>query len=137
MKLLLNILLFLIALGLVLLLLPFGILFSIIRGIYRKRPSDWWRSTNKYFFIMAYSLDIYGNVMIGPLFNSILLEYDPKYMQFGNPEETISSCLGRNQPNNLTKLGHLVANMLDFIDKDHCSKAAIAFINKTNNPWKK
>ena len=130
MKLILSITLFLIAWILIAVLFPLAVTFVIIRGIYKRKPVDWYRSTERYFFEMAYALDKFGNVLIAPLFNSIMIVKAPQKMLFGDPDETISSCLGRNKlHDNLTWVGRLLANILDTIDENHCEKAADKFMS--------
>lgn len=130
MKLIMSLVLFLIAGILVAVLFPFAVTFAMVKGIYKRKPTDWYRSTERYFFEMAYALDKFGNVLIAPLFNSIMIVNAPQMMLFGNPNETISSCLGRNKSyENLTWAGSLLANILDTIDENHCEKAADKFLS--------
>ena len=43
---------------------------------------------------------------------------------FGNPDETISSVLGKNQRDNtLTLLGKLIVWVLNMVDENHSEKA--------------
>jgi hypothetical protein len=133
MKLVINIGLFLIAGMLVAFLFPFALVFSFIRGIYKRKPKDWYKSTSLYFFTMAFALDKFGNVLIAPMFNTIMIKSSPQFLLFGDPEETISSCLGRNDMyDNLSWLGTLIKDILNFIDPDHCQKAANKFMSKRN-----
>lgn len=129
MKLVINILLFVIAAALIAILFPVSLVFSTIKGIVRRTPRDWYQAMTVYYYDMALALDKFGNVFIGPLFNTIMIQKTPQYLLFGNPEETISSCLGRNMMiNNLTAAGKVLCWVLDTLDKDHCVKAANAFI---------
>jgi len=131
MKLVINILLFVIAAALIAILFPVSLVFSTIKGIVLRTPRDWYRAMTVYYYDMALALDKFGNVFIGPLFNTIMIKRTPKYLLFGNPEETISSCLGRNMmDNNLTAVGKALCWVLDTLDKDHCVKAAHAFLTK-------
>tara|TARA_R100000951_G_scaffold105051_1_gene98591 strand:+ start:247 stop:624 length:378 start_codon:yes stop_codon:yes gene_type:complete len=75
----------------------------------------WW-------FRTAIAIDKLGNVIGAPFFNDTFIKKGG--YQFGNPEETISSILGKNQRDNtLTKFGSFFRIALDFIEKDHCFKS--------------
>ena len=55
-------------------------------------------------FDLAHSIDQTGNVICERLFNHILIK--SRIHRFGNPDETISSVLGKNKViNNLAFLG--------------------------------
>lgn len=129
MKLVINFGLFLIAGLLIAVLFPFALVFALVRGVYKRKLKDWYDSTQSYFYQMAFALDKFGNVLIAPMFNTIMLKTAPQFLLFGNPDETISSCLGRNaRYNNLSRMGRTLCCLLDLIDKDHCEKAAIKFM---------
>jgi hypothetical protein len=77
-----------------------------------------------YFYNVAFSLDQLGNVMGAPLFNAVLLKKNP-FKYYGNPDETLSHVTGVNfETGDLTKLGYLIALVLDSIDYRHVEKAA-------------
>ena len=129
MKLVINFGLFLIAGLLIAVLFPFALVFALVRGVYKRKLKDWYDSTQSYFDQMAFALDKFGNVLIAPMFNTIMLVTAPQFLLFGDPDETISSCLGRNaRYNNLSYMGRTLCCLLDLIDKDHCEKAAIKFM---------
>lgn len=129
MKLVINFGLFLIAGLLIAVLFPFALVFALVRGVYKRKFKDWYDSTQSYFYQMAFALDKFGNVLIAPMFNTIILKTAPQFLLFGDPDETISSCLGRNaRYDNLSRMGRILCCLLDLIDKDHCEKAAIKFI---------
>lgn len=74
-----------------------------------------------YFLTIALSIDQMGNVILAPLFNKIMIKRNG--YKFGDEDETISYVLGRNQiTETLSKFGNLLANFLDWIDENHCSK---------------
>jgi hypothetical protein len=129
MRLVVNLGLFLIAGLLVAVLFPFAVVFAIVKGIYKRKLRDWSMTMNTYFYSMAFALDKFGNVLIAPMFNTIMLVTAPQFLLFGNPNETISSCLGRNDMHgNLSWMGSTLCCLLDLIDKNHCEKAAIKFM---------
>jgi hypothetical protein len=71
---------------------------------------------------LAIDIDIFGNRAFRTLWNSFLITEDG-YL-FGEWGETISSALGKNQRDKTLKpLGNGLANLLDWIDPNHCIKA--------------
>ena len=65
-----------------------------------------------------------GNVILAPLFNKIMIKRNG--YKFGDEDETISYVLGRNQiTETLSKCGNLLANLLDWIDPNHCDKTVL------------
>ena len=108
-----NPLLFFIAVILAMVLLPLGFIYALITFRVSK---------SKYLFNLAFALDKIGNATLGVFMNDVLKKKGG--VSFGNYDVTISYTLGRNQQlKTLTLLGRGVANILDFIDKDHCMKA--------------
>lgn len=104
-------LLSLIAYLLLLILAPIGIVWSIL-----KRPKN-------YFWRIAISLDQLGNVICAEPMNSIFLNERAKDF-FGNPDETISSVLGKNQVNeSLSISGKILVNLLSSLDENHSIKS--------------
>jgi 8-oxo-dGTP diphosphatase len=74
---------------------------------------------NQYFFVLAVSLDQFGNVAMQDLFNDWLLRPNAPH-RFGNEDETISSVLGKNKTtHSLSKTGTLLADFLDWLDPNH------------------
>jgi len=113
-----NIGLLLIALILAVLLFPFGWL----HGLFTLRLSI--SRLSHYFLTIALSIDQLGNVILAPLFNAIMIKRNG--YKFGDEDETISYVLGRNQiTETLSKCGNLLANLLDWIDANHCAKTVL------------
>ena len=80
-------------------------------------------SLYQYFKDIAISIDQLGNVVCSELFFILLITCYSRNM-FGNPDETISSVLGKNQRDNtLTLLGKLIVWVLDIVDENHSEKA--------------
>lgn len=74
---------------------------------------------NHYFFVLAVSIDQFGNVVMQDLFHDLLLTKKAQHF-FGDEDETISSVLGRNKEmQTLSKMGLLLANFLDWLDPNH------------------
>ena len=113
-----GIVLFFVALVLAVILYPIGILYTFIIDIGRFKIKTYFQKINKYFLIMAVSIDQTGNVFLSELFNHMLIKNSKN--KFGNPDETISSVLGKNQLNNtLTFIGRCLNNLLNFIQPNH------------------
>jgi hypothetical protein len=94
-------------------LLPLGFLYALVTFRVSK---------SKYLFNLAFALDKIGNATLGVFMNDVLKKKGG--VNFGNYDVTISYTLGRNQQlKTLTLLGRGVANILDFIEEDHCAKA--------------
>lgn len=93
---------------------PFGILYQVITNL---------RGVNKYFFDIAVCIDQAGNVVCRKLLDLIMIK---SYGQipFGNPDETISSVIGKNHANgSLTWCGWGLYKLLNKIEKDHSENA--------------
>jgi hypothetical protein len=75
---------------------------------------------NDYLFTLAQAIDRFGNSLLSPIFNKILITSDG--IKFGDGRETISSVTGRNIiKGTLTKTGNLFAYLLDIcFGKNHC-----------------
>ena len=83
------------------------------------------KNVGKYFYDLAFAIDQLGNVLCAPVFNILFLHSQNKGKLYGNPDETISHVTGVNfLEGNLTIFGMALKNTLNFIDKDHCEKAA-------------
>ena len=94
-----------------LILSPIGLVWSCI-----KRPKE-------YFWRIAISLDQLGNVVCGEPMNFLFIQ-DWSMNQFGNPDETISSVLGKNQLNGTLKpLGKNLVLLLGKLDNNHSIKS--------------
>ena len=75
-----------------------------------------------WFYRTARAIDVFANVNGSEFFDAIFIR-DGGY-KFGNPKETISSVIGKNQRDNTLSLaGMAIRYMLDKIDKDHCLKS--------------
>ena len=105
-----SLLLFLIAVILTAIATPFAVFFVIFEPL------------SKLLGDIALSIDMAGNVLLASPMNRLLITENG--YKFGNRKETISSALGKNKrDNNLTESGKFIANILDFIDDNHCLKS--------------
>jgi len=113
-----NIILLILALLLAVVLFPFGWLHGLIT--FRLSISR----LSHYLLTISLSIDQMGNVILAPLFNRIMIKRNG--YKFGDEDETISYVLGRYQiTKTLSKLGNLLANLLDWIDPNHCAKTVL------------
>ena len=72
-----------------------------------------------YSMIIAISIDQLGNVILQDLLNKLFITKKSEHL-FGNEDHTISSVLGENKKaQTLSLVGNRVAEILDFIDKNH------------------
>ena len=107
-------LLFILAVLLLVVFAPIGFCVTLLRSVLLSDIEI----IKQYYLKMAISLSQFGNVIMEGLFNIILIDTG-KY-KFGNPDETISSVIGKNQLNDsLTRLGRLLNWILEKFDKNH------------------
>lgn len=99
--------LLLVALILSIILYPIGLIYAVF---YPER--------NEYAYSVAYAIDQLGNVIMKHAFNKWLISDDG--IKFGNPDETVSSCLGKNKrKGTLTKSGMFLDYILEKLDNGH------------------
>ena len=114
-----SLLLFIIALILVMIFFPIGIVFTVVKSFILLNV----KYVNEYFLDLAISLDQFGNVSMAGLLNVIFISRSSTD-KFGNPDETISSVLGKNKKTGkLIYLGIKLDCLLDKLDKDHSIKS--------------
>ena len=117
-----NLILLLLALALGAVLIPVGIVFTVIQAI-----RQWsWRKIVGYLDksagALALAIDHFGNTVCRDLFNAIFVKGNCH--DFGDIRETISSVLGRNyRYGTLTRTGRVLVAILDAIDPGHVIKA--------------
>ena len=147
-KLLHSLILLLVALALAVVLLPLGLLWTIIEIVVRflyfcllglgfLKPR--WKNgagTKGLWYLssiirsVAIWIDQIGNSVCRDLFNRCLIT--SSWYKFWKVQETISSVLGKNQETwTLTCLGRVVVWILDHLDKDHCRESIITFTSYT------
>ena len=80
------------------------------------------RMIKVWFYRTARAIDVFANVNGAEFFNTIFIT-DGGY-KFGQPKETISSIIGKNQRSNtLSIAGKILLWGLDKIEKDHCKNS--------------
>jgi len=78
----------------------------------------------RYFRSTAINIDKFGNREFRTLWNKMLRKENG--YKFGNPEETISSALGKNERDGtLSGIGKVLTWLLNIIDKNHSVKSIV------------
>jgi hypothetical protein len=114
-----NLLLLILALLLAFLIAPLGILWAIVRTIFRGP------GLSQFFLDCALSIDISGNVFFQHLFNDVMVP--PDGYRFGKEGDTISYVLGHNKINHrLYAPGRWLSWLLNLLDPEHVEKAYIS-----------
>lgn len=122
MKTLTNILLYLFAIVLSIILLPIGLAFAFFKMMYRQQFKELPKRMAYKFLKMAEGVDVYGNIVCAELFNSTLITKEANQF-FGNRKETISSVLGKNElTKTLTSTGTTINKILNFLDPGHTAR---------------
>ena len=117
-----SVILFIIALVLVFILGPVSFVLSFFYYLITLKWKKGIREFERFSLDLAVSLDQFGNVVCKNLF-SITLTKGPSYT-FGNPDETVSFVIAINKRRGtLNKVGIFLGKVLDFMDKDHLTKA--------------
>ena len=118
-----NLILVAIAIALSFILFPVGLTVGVIKSFLNRK---WYKGIfylSQNFRAIAVSIDQLGNVVCSDLFNMTLITKDSKYL-FGNPDETISSVLGKNKlRNTLSKTGIILTKILNVFEKNHSIKS--------------
>jgi len=113
-----GLILFITALILKVILYPIGFVYSCVLTFLKNGYSE----LDKYLFSCAIADDQQANTYLAKLFNDILIKVGGH--RFGNPDETISSVLGKNYLNNkLSLIGKGLNWVLNLFEKDHAIKS--------------
>lgn len=105
--------LFLLAVAVFVLLLPFATAYNAARSLFH--------GGNRLHYI-AVLIDQIGNVLLGPFLNDTMQR---EGYEFGHYNETISMVLGTNKAlGTLTAFGRGLASFLNWLDESHVEKAA-------------
>ena len=117
-----GLILFIVAIVLMFLVYPIGYAFMWFKALFTWNLKE----LNTFHLKLAIEIDELGNLMFKDLFNITLKTKDG--YKFGNDEETVSSCLGKNkQLGTLTWLGYYLALLLNRVDKNHVEKSIKKF----------
>ena len=97
---------------------PIGFTYSCFLTLFK----NGYKELDNYLFKCAIADDQQANTYLAKLFNDILIQKGGH--KFGNPDETISSVLGKNfLIKKLSLAGKLLNWILNLIEKDHSIKA--------------
>ena len=121
-KVLLNAFLVFLAIKLLKYLLIPSLVVALIKSFYKVKINRGFINLAYYFRKIAVSLDQLGNTVCADLFNTTLIKKEG--YNFGNPDETISGVLGKNQlMNTLSKIGKVLNYLLNKIETNHSIKS--------------
>jgi hypothetical protein len=113
-----GLILFLTARILTYLIYPIGFTYSILLTLFKSG----YKELDNYLFDCALAEDQRANTYLSKLFNDFLIKVGGH--RFGNPDETISSVLGKNQlTGTLSMLGRALNWVLNKIEEDHSIKS--------------
>ena len=97
---------------------PIGFCYSVVLTLLK----NGYQELDNYLFKCAIADDQQANTYLAKLFNDILIKKGGH--KFGNPDETISSVLGKNLlQNKLSLIGKFLNWILNLIEKDHTKKS--------------
>ena len=97
---------------------PIGFTYSVILTICKSG----YKALDNYLFNCALATDQHANTFLAKLFNDVMIQ--PGGHQFGNPDETISSVLGKNKlKNKLSLIGKGLDLLLNMIEDNHSIKS--------------
>ena len=117
-----NVLLVFIAIYLLKWLLIPAIITTLIVSFFKRKVGNGFLNISQYLRQVAISIDQLGNVVCSDLFDVTLIKKEG--YNFGNPDETISGVLGKNQKlNTLSLVGKILNFILSQIEKDHSIKS--------------
>lgn len=115
--------LMILAIALILILLPFTIIYTLTEMFYKRKFIEGWKRLGVVFYKISVSIDQTGNVICASLFNAILLKTKGVH-DFGDEDETVSSALGWNKHfDNLNTLGRWLDRLLHLFDPFHTEKS--------------
>ena len=121
-NLLLNIVLVFIAVKLLKYLLLPAIIVTLAISFFKRKGGNGFENVSAYLRTVAVSVDQLGNVVCKDLLDLTLIK--KQGYKFGNPDETISGVLGKNQNlKTLTITGRVLNYVLSLIEKDHSIKS--------------
>lgn len=123
-KVIFNALLVVIAVYLLKYLLVPAIVVTLFIAFFGRKVGNGFLNIAQYFREVAVGIDQLGNVICADLFNITLIKLKKGGYEFGNPDETISGVLGKNQLlETLSFTGKCLNSLLSLIEKDHSIRA--------------
>ena len=123
-----GLILFILSTFLACLIYPIGFIYSV--GLTLLKSG--YKRLDDYLFNCALATDQHANVFLAKLFNDVMIKTNGH--KFGNPDETISSVLGKNKlMGKLSYFGKCLDFLLHLLDNNHSIKS----IEEDENPTKK
>lgn len=123
-----GLILFIISNVLACLIYPIGFLYSVGLTLIKSG----YKTLDDYLFNCALATDQHANVFLAKLFNDVMIKKGGH--KFGNPDETISSVLGKNKlMGKLSLFGKCLDYILHLLDNNHSIKS----IENDENPTTK
>ena len=113
-----GLILFLVSIFLAGIIYPIAFLYSVVLTLIKSG----WHSLDEYLFRCALATDQHANSFLAKLFNDIMIKTGGH--KFGNPDETISSVLGKNKlMGKLSYFGKVLDFILHLLDNNHSIKS--------------
>ena len=113
-----GLILFIISNVLACLIYPIGFLYSVVLTLLKSG----YKTLDDYLFNCALATDQHANVFLAKLFNDVMIKQGGH--KFGNPDETISSVLGKNKlMGKLSLCGKCLDYILHLLDENHSIKS--------------
>ena len=113
-----GLILFIISNVLVCLIYPIGFIYSVSLTLLKSG----YKTLDDYLFNCALATDQHANVFLAKLFNDVMIKKGG--YKFGNPDETISSVLGKNKlMGKLSWFGKCLDYILHLLDENHSIKS--------------
>jgi hypothetical protein len=113
-----GLVLFILSNVLISLIYPIGFIYSVVLTLFKSG----YKTLDDYLFRCALANDQHGNTFLAKLFNDTLIKQGGH--KFGNPDETISSVLGKNKlMGKLSYFGKCLDFILHLLDNNHSIKS--------------
>jgi hypothetical protein len=113
-----GLILFILSNVLISLIYPIGFIYSVVLTLFKSG----YKTLDDYLFRCALANDQHGNTFLAKLFNDTLIKTGGH--KFGNPDETISSVLGKNKlMGKLSYFGKVLDFILHLLDNNHSIKS--------------
>jgi hypothetical protein len=124
-----SFLVLIVALILISIMTPLGLLYVVYRSVFYYRKSTPIRYSSYSMFSLAYAIDCVGNVICSPLLNKLFLKGDVS-IWFGFIEHTVSLILELNRlKGNLSKFGYFIWSIIEYLDPGHFDKVVYNYFN--------
>ena len=113
-----GLILFILSNVLISLIYPIGFIYSVVLTLFKSG----YKTLDDYLFRCALANDQHGNTFLAKLFNDVMIKTGGH--KFGNPDETISSVLGKNKlMGKLSYFGKCLDFILHLLDNNHSIKS--------------